>query len=164
MPTSNARSPGHRWRPRVFPNGSRAGASGAEAFARVALAAAFLSAVASRVGLWSGTPPVAAFDGFVGYAAEVLAFVPDAAVRPLAWAATVSETTLGVLLLAGVWPRPVAFAAAALLTGFGLSMAVSLGPKEPLDYSVFSAAACALLLATRPQRCLAPGGVSASGD
>jgi hypothetical protein len=31
-----------------------------------------------------------------------------------------------------------------------MAMAVSLGIKSPLDYSVFSASAAALLLATRP--------------
>ncbi len=34
-----------------------------------------------------------------------------------------------------------------LLVLFGLAMTLSQGIKSPLDYSVFSAAACALLLA-----------------
>jgi len=33
----------------------------------------------------------------------------------------------------------------------GVAMAVSMGPKEPLDYSVFSAAGAGLLLAVRVQ-------------
>jgi hypothetical protein len=41
----------------------------------------------------------------------------------------------------------VALASAALLALFGTAMAISLGPKSPLDYSVFSASAGALLLA-----------------
>ena len=164
MPTPNVKPLRHRRPPRPAPALLRSGTPYAEAFARVALAAAFLSAVASRVGLWSGTPPATAFAGFEAYAGEVLAFVPGAAVRPLAWAATVAETTLGLLLLVGVWPRPVALAAAALLTGFGLAMAVSLGPKEPLDYSVFSAAACALLLATRSQHISTSGDRPSAGD
>jgi uncharacterized membrane protein YphA (DoxX/SURF4 family) len=61
--------------------------------------------------------------------------------------ATITETTLGILLLAGVWRRPVALAASLLLALFAIAMAVSAGIKSPLDYSVFSASAAALLLA-----------------
>ena len=42
----------------------------------------------------------------------------------------------------------VALASAGLLLIFALAMALSLGIKSPLDYSVFSASAAALLLAT----------------
>ena len=117
--------------------------------ARIALAAAFLSAVASRLGLWSGLPSAEAFEGFVARTAEVVALAPPPLARLLAVAATVAETSIGILLLTGLWRRPVALAAGALLTTFGLSMTLSLGPKAPLDASVFSAAACAFLLARR---------------
>jgi hypothetical protein len=50
----------------------------------------------------------------------------------------------------------VALASAALLAVFGTAMAISLGPKSPLDYSVFSASAGALLLALHEWR--SPGG------
>lgn len=131
----------------VSPNTVRA----VEWMARVALGAAFLSAVASRFGLWSGIPTAEAFEGFVARTAEVVAFAPHAVARPLAWAATAAETILGLLLLSGLWSRPVALSAGALLTTFGLSMLLSLGIKAPLDASVFSAAACAFLLALRPR-------------
>jgi putative oxidoreductase len=65
----------------------------------------------------------------------------------LAGAATVAELVLGVLLIAGVWKRWVALGSAALLAIFGTAMAISFGPWSPLDYSVFSASAAALLLA-----------------
>jgi len=52
-----------------------------------------------------------------------------------------------VALLLGVWPRVVAASSAALLALFGLAMAISLGVKAPLDYSVFSDSAGAFLLA-----------------
>jgi hypothetical protein len=42
--------------------------------------------------------------------------------------------------------RETAFGAAILLAMFGLAMAISQGVKSPLDYSVFSASAAALLL------------------
>lgn len=118
-------------------------------FARLALGAAFLSAVAGRCGLWKGVPAAEAWSGFLSYTAEVLSFLPASLVPPLAGLATVAETTLGALLLAGVRRAPVALASAALLASFGTAMAISFGPKEPLDYSVFSACGAALLLARR---------------
>ena len=116
-------------------------------YARVAIGAAFLSAVASRFGIWDGEPGLSRFPGFVQYTAEVNAFMPAAVIPFLAWAATVAETSLGIALIAGIRLRLVALASAALLAIFGIAMAISFGPKSPLDYSVFSASAGALLLA-----------------
>jgi uncharacterized membrane protein YphA (DoxX/SURF4 family) len=65
----------------------------------------------------------------------------------LAWAATVAETSLGILLILGLWPRWVSLASAILLVMFGIAMAISFGVKSPLDYSVFSASGDAVLLA-----------------
>jgi uncharacterized membrane protein YphA (DoxX/SURF4 family) len=115
-------------------------------YARVALAAAFLSAVASRFGLWNGKPFQERFAGFVQYTAEVNSFLPAATIPALAWVATIAELSLGIGLIAGVRLRWVAFASAALLALFGTAMAISFGPKSPLDYSVFSASAGAVLL------------------
>jgi hypothetical protein len=114
-----------------------------------ALGAALLSAVASRFGLWKGVPAAEAWSGFVSYTAEVVSFAPPSLVPPLAGLATLAEATLGILLLAGVRRAPVALASAALLASFGTAMAISLGPKEPLDDSVSSACGAALLLARR---------------
>lgn len=112
-------------------------------YARLALGTAFLSAVSSRLGLWGGT-----WDGFEAWArSDVLAFVPSAVVPALLRLATIAELALGALLIAGVWRRPVALAASALLAVFAVGMALSSGLKSPLDYSVLSASACALLLA-----------------
>jgi hypothetical protein len=108
-------------------------------YARLAIGAAFLSAVASRFGIWDGEPGLSRFPGFIQYTAEVNAFMPAAVIPFLAWAATVAETSL-------------ALASAALLALFGTAMAISLGPKSPLDYSVFSASAGALLLALHERR------------
>ena len=120
------------------------GHGAAERYARFALGAAFLSAVASRLVGWGG----GTWDGTIEWARhDVLAFVPHAVVPVLVGAATLAETTLGILLIAGVWRRPVALAASLLLALFGIAMALSAGIKSPLDYSVFSASAAALLLA-----------------
>jgi putative oxidoreductase len=114
-------------------------------YLRIALGVAFLSAVIGRLHAW----PVS-FEHFLVYTARVNSFLPAATIPFLAWIATLAETVLGILLIAGLWPRPVALAASLLLALFGTAMAISFGIKEPLDYSVFSASAGALLLAFQP--------------
>jgi uncharacterized membrane protein YphA (DoxX/SURF4 family) len=117
---------------------------------RVALSAAFLSAVADRFGFWGppGAPHVAwgDFNHFVQYTARVNSFAPRALVPALAWAATIAEAALGLWLLVGIALRWAAYLSAALLLAFALAMAVSFSIKSPLDYSVFTAAAAALAL------------------
>lgn len=125
---------------------------------RIALAAAFFSAVADRFGLWGahGAHGVAWGDWphFLAYTGKLLWFLPPALVNAGAWAATIAETVLGVALLTGRWSHIVALATAALLASFALTMTMGLGVKAPLDYSVFTATAAALLLAavTVPRR------------
>ena len=127
---------------------------------RVGLAAAFLSAVADRFGLWGqpGSRGVSWGDmaHFYDYTAEVNAFLPSTLIPAVAWLATIAETGLGFALLSGVCRRPVALATGVLLTLFALAMSISLGVTSALAYSVPTAAAAALLLATtdRP-RCRA---------
>jgi uncharacterized membrane protein YphA (DoxX/SURF4 family) len=120
----------------------------AVAYARLALGAAFLSAVASRLGLIGHHT----FADFEAYTAEVNSFMPAFTIPFLARAATVLELGIGLGLIVGLAPRTFAFAAAGLLALFGTAMAISGGIKSPLDYSVFSASAAALLLALRPAR------------
>ncbi len=115
-------------------------------YARIATGAAFLSAVASRFGVWKGQIGLDSFPGFVEYTAQVNSFMPAVTIPLLAWAATIAELSLGAALILGLWPRPVALGSAVLLALFGTAMAISFGIKSPLDYSVFSASAAALLL------------------
>ncbi len=121
-------------------------------YARIALGAAFLSGIASRFGLYGRNHGYGNFANFVKYTAQVNSFMPAATVPFLAWAATVAEFVLGLLLIAGLWPRWTALASAMLLAIFGAAMAVSMGIKLPLDYSVFSASAAAVLLALASPR------------
>jgi putative oxidoreductase len=121
-------------------------------YARVALGAAFLSAVADRFGLWGKHGGWGNFANFTQYTAQVNSFMPAFIIPFLAWAATAMELSLGIALILGIWPRWVAFGAATLLLLFGTAMAISFGIKSPLDYSVFSASAAALLLAARPAK------------
>lgn len=122
-------------------------------YARWALGLAFLSGIASRFGWWGPGRGYGTFANFVKYTAQVNSFMPARSIPFLAWAATVAELTLGVALLLplrGRAARTAAMASAGLLAVFGLAMAISFGPKEPLDYSVFSASAAALLVALHP--------------
>ena len=121
-------------------------------YARLSLGAAFLSGIASRFGWWGEGVGYGNFDNFVQYTAEVNAFMPSATIPFLAWAATAAELLLGIALIVGFWPRFTALASALLLALFGIAMAISFGLKEPLDYSVFSASAAALLLAYQADR------------
>jgi putative oxidoreductase len=121
-------------------------------YARVALGAAFLSGIASRFGLYGSEVGYGNFANFVRYTAEVNSFMPAFSIPFLAWAATVAELVLGVALVLGLWRRAAALASAVLLLLFAVAMGISFGIKSPLDYSVFSASAGALLLALYPLR------------
>jgi putative oxidoreductase len=122
-------------------------------YARIALGAAFLSGIADRFGLyWGRNVGYGSFDGFLRYTAEVNSFLPPATIPFLAWAATAAEFFLGTTLILGVWPRWVAIGSALLLVVFGVAMAISFGIKSPLDHSVFSASAGAVLLALYQNR------------
>jgi uncharacterized membrane protein YphA (DoxX/SURF4 family) len=118
---------------------------------RMALAGGFFSAVADRFGLWGpiGTPGVSwgGFARFLDYTATLLPFLPTTLVAVAGWAATVAETLLGVVLLAGVRVRLAALASGVLLLTFAVAMTTALGPEAPLSYSVWTAAAGAFLLA-----------------
>ena len=116
-------------------------------YARIAVGAAFLSAVASRFGLWDRTLDLRHFTNFIEYTAQVNSFLPSTVIPWVAVFATVCETSLGILLIVGLWPRWVSLGSAALLAMFGTAMAISFGPKSPLDYSVFSASGASVLLA-----------------
>jgi putative oxidoreductase len=117
-------------------------------FVRITLGIGFLSGVADRFGLWRGrNVGYGNFDGFITFTAKVNSFMPAPSIPFLAWAATIAELVLGVLLLLGLWLRWSALASALLLILFGTAMAISFGAKSPLDYSVFTASAAAILLA-----------------
>lgn len=129
-------------------------ARSAALFLRLALATAFLSAVADRLGLWGppGAPGVAwgAFDPFLAYAGSLVPLLPEGGVLVLGWLVTIAEVVLGVALLLGLRVREAAAASGVLLLGFALGMIVGDGAKAPFDASVFTASAGAFLLAVYP--------------
>ncbi|BBO32547.1 DoxX family protein [Lacipirellula parvula] len=117
---------------------------------RLGLAASFLSAVADRLGLWGspGSPGVVwgSVANYESYTATLIYFLPAALIPIFGWMATGAETCIAIGLLIGWRLNCFALSAAVLLTLFAASMTVALGPKPPLDYSVFSAAGAAFLL------------------
>lgn len=137
-------------------------ARGAALFLRVALAAAFLSAVADRLGAWGppGSPGVAwgTFDAFLAYTETLVPVLSGAGLAALGWAVTAAEVILALLLLLGFRTREAAAGSAVLLLGFALGMVVGDGVKAPLDASVFTASAAALLLAAHPRSLLSVDG------
>ena len=120
-------------------------------FARFTLGVSFLSAVADRFGLWGpyGARNVSwgNFAHFVEYTGRVTSLFPSSLTVFFAWAATVAETLFGILLIAGFKTRITSVLSGFLLLLFAIGMATGLGIKTPFDYSVFSAAAAAFLLA-----------------
>ena len=121
-------------------------------FLRIALGTSFLSAVADRLGLWGGfgQPNVSwgSFARFVAYTATLNWFLPKAMIPALAIIATCAEVLLGLCLILGWQTRVAAWGAGIILTTFAITMAAALGFKAPLDFSVFSAAGGAFLLAS----------------
>ena len=126
-------------------------AKGTQWFLRLALATAFLSAVADRFGLWGapGTAGVAwgNWNTFLAYVAILNRFAPESLIPILGWVATIAEVVLALGLIIGWQLKWFALASGLLLTSFALTMTITLGVKVPVDYSVFTASAGAFLLA-----------------
>jgi putative oxidoreductase len=118
---------------------------------RIVLAITMLSAVADRFGLWGapGSHAVAwgNWDNFVIYTQTLNPYANKATAEILGIAATFFEVILSLLLIFGFKTRIAALGTAFLLFFFGFAMAVSVSVKAPFDYSVWTSAASALLLA-----------------
>lgn len=120
-------------------------------FARLAIAMSFLSAVADRIGLW--TPILGSenvvwgnMENFIVYTGVLVPWIPNQILPLLGWSVTFVEVVLGVLLIIGFQQRIVALFSGLLLLTFAFSMLFFTSFKAPLDYSVFTAAACSFLL------------------
>src|SRR5262249_23280037 len=120
-------------------------------FLRFAVGLSFLSAVADRFGLWGafGQPNVAwgNFPRFLEYTGKLNWYLPEGMIPPLAVLSTGVEILFGFFLLVGWHTRATAFSSGVLLTAFGTAMALALGIHAPLNFSAFSAAGGAFLLA-----------------
>ncbi len=80
------------------------------------------------------------------YTAQLNPWAPAALIPMLAWASTVAELVLGVLLILGLFTRWAALLSGILLLIFAGGMSIGTGLKSALNYSVFSAAAAAFAL------------------
>lgn len=117
-------------------------------FLRIALATALWSAVADRFGLWPAeVSSWGNWKNFEDYTRQLTFFLPEVLSRICAYAATLAEIVLGVLLLAGVRLQWTALFTALLLAVFAFSMTFALGIKSTFDYSVWVGSAGALMLA-----------------
>ncbi len=117
---------------------------------RLGLAATFLSAVASRLNLWSKAAGGSNWNEFLAYVGQLNSFAPASIIPVLAIAATALETTFAILLIIGYKTRLAALGAAILTLVFALTMTHASGVKSPLDYSVFVDCTAAFMLATMP--------------
>lgn len=123
--------------------------------ARLTVGIGFLSAVADRFGLW-GKPGVQGvawgnWENFRTYASTLNFGISGQLLNLIAISATVLEAVLGLLLIVGYKIKFTALASGILLLMFGLAMCINTKVKFALDFSVFSAAACCLLLYLQPK-------------
>jgi len=124
-------------------------------YLRIALGSTFLAAVADRFGLWGGPGENLVawgnFQDFLDYTALLNPYLPTLMVPVIGWIVTIAEIVLGAALIIGFRIRETALISGTLLLFFAIAMAVSIGIKSPLDYSVFTASAAALLLSTHTE-------------
>jgi len=120
-------------------------------FARVAIATAFLSAVADRIGLWG--PPGSKhaswgdWENFMTYSNKLNFFVPELLQEPLAITVTVLEILFGILLIIGYKTKLTANLSSILLVLFALTMTIAFGIKSSFTYSVWIGVGTCFLLA-----------------
>ncbi|OXG04418.1 DoxX-like protein [Flavobacterium araucananum] len=117
---------------------------------RIILGITMLSAVADRFGLWGapGAPGVAwgNWENFVAYTQTLNAFASKSVAGILGGLATFFEILFGICLIIGFKTRIIALGTSGLMLLFAIAMALSSTIKAPLDYSVLTSAAAALLL------------------
>ncbi|HEY6413477.1 MAG TPA: hypothetical protein VIX42_07305 [Edaphobacter sp.] len=117
---------------------------------RLPVAAAFLDAVADRLGLLGphGAPGVAwgDFSHFIAYTATINPFMPHAIIPMLAVLATLGETTFGIGLLLGIRLRIAATGSAVLLFFFATAMIIA--GFSQFAYGVYLMSAGTLALST----------------
>ena len=116
----------------------------AKLFLRLTVAAAMLSSVADRFGIWAKELCMwGDMDKFVAYTQSLIPYIPANAVPVLAWTATVLEVLLPLCLLVGLKLKWTASLSGLMILVFAIAMATSVGIKAPLNYSAFTASAAA---------------------
>ena len=132
---------------------------------RLSLGAGLLSAVADRLGIWGSFGQRSVvwgnFSNFLTYTHQLCPWCSEAYVAPLGWGVTIAEGLIGILLILGVWPKPVAYCCSALTLVFAISMTLILGIHAPLNYSVFVFSFAAALLGVGEQGVGTRAGIAA---
>jgi uncharacterized membrane protein YphA (DoxX/SURF4 family) len=124
----------------------------AQLFARIAVSASFISAVADRFGIWgpSGDSGIVwgNWNNFLEYSNSINSWLPSSAGNFLALSATALEIILPLFLLTGYKTKYAAGAAGILLMMFAISLTISFGIKATLDYSVLTGIAACFLISS----------------
>ncbi|MDR6920917.1 DoxX family protein [Chryseobacterium sp. 2987] len=118
-------------------------------FLRLAISVTMLSAVADRFGFWGENSAWGNWENFEKYTQKLTFFLPETLSTASAYAATTLEILFPVMLILGWKTRIAAYGSGFLLLVFALSMTIALGPKAPLDFSVWVGSAGAFLLAVQ---------------
>ncbi len=117
---------------------------------RIALGIGFLVTVSDRLGFLGplGTRNIewGNWDNFIDYTGTLMPFLDKHAVYIMGAIATLTEAVIGILLIIGLKTRQVALGSSMLTFIFGLSMALFLGIKAPINFAVFPVCAASLLL------------------
>ncbi|WP_407497186.1 DoxX family membrane protein [Elizabethkingia anophelis] len=120
-------------------------------FLRIAISVTMLSAVADRFGFWGDNSSWGNWKNFEVYTLKLTYFLPEILSIFSAYIATFLEILFPVMLILGYKTRIVSYGSGILLLVFAVSMAVALGAKAPLDYSVWVGSAGAFLLAVQQE-------------
>jgi len=120
-------------------------------FLRVIISVTMLSAVADRFGLWGDNSAWGNWGNFEKYTQQLTFFLPEMLSKFSAYAATFLEILFPLMLILGFKTKIAAYGTGFLLLVFALSMAIALGIKAPLDYSVWVGSAAAFLWATQKE-------------
>ena len=120
-------------------------------FLRLAISVTMLSAVADRFGFWGDNSAWGNWENFEKYTRQLTFFLPEMVSTFSAYAATFLEILFPLMLILGFKTKIAAYGTGFLLLVFALSMAIALGIKAPLDYSVWVGSAAAFLLATQKE-------------
>ena len=96
-----------------------------------------------------GTPNVAwgNFGNYLAYTAKLNPWFPRGWIPAIGWAATVCEVCFGLMLIIGYRTRLAAILSGFLTLAFAIGMVSGSGLQAPLNYSVFTGAGGAFLLA-----------------
>lgn len=120
-------------------------------FLRIAISVTMLSAVADRFGFWRDNSSWGNWKNFEVYTQKLTYFLPEILSIFSAYIATFLEILFPVMLILGYKTRIASYGSGILLLVFAVSMAVALGAKAPLDYSVWIGSAGAFLLAVQQE-------------